>query len=426
MDWGDAQRMTARTGAVTWARDLLARDDWVVLDTETTGLGSAAAPVRVAVVAPTGRVLLDTLVRPDRPVEDGAAAVHGLSGADLAEALAFGEVYPHLAQTVAGREIVAYNAPFDRAVLDQACRAAGQSPLPARGWTCAMRQYAAWVGEWSERHGDWRWPRLPGGNHTPVGDGRATLALVRRIAAGEPVEVTGQQSEEAFDDWQSTASDRGRPDSTPPAPSGRIQALFTDPARFRDAEYQRWAQAQRTHDSLAASGRAGYQETARRYGPDFAAHILAEYRRAHPTMPERAMLRVLADLGQEEGWDYYREYKLVPQPPPQPAPDDPRAGDGSGDRWYGTPLYPDFAWPEQKLAVEVYGSAHDSDWLRRRGIVQREERRLATYAQEGWRVVTVTERDLADRPEALRERLRRVLDEPPSLQPPLWVAATEH
>jgi DNA polymerase-3 subunit epsilon len=421
MDWGDARRVTARTGAMAWARDLLARDDWIVLDTETTGLGSDAAPVRVAVVAPTGRVLLDTLVRPERPVEDGAAAVHGLSAADLVEAPALTEVYPHLARAVAGREVVAYNAAFDRAVLDRACRAAGHDPLPARGWTCAMRQYAAWVGEWSERHGDWRWPRLPGGDHTPAGDGRATLALVCRLAAGEPVGATGHQSEEGLADWKRIPGDRARPDDTPPVPSARVQALFTDPARFRDPEYQRWAQAQRTHDSLATSGRAGYQETARRYGPDFATRVLAEYRRAHPTAPERAMMRVLDDLGQQEGRDYYREYKLVPLPPPQPAPDDPQAVGRSGDRWYGTPLYPDFAWPEQKLAVEVYGSAHDSDWLRSRGIVQREERRLATYAQEGWRVVTVTEHDLADRPEMVRERLRRVLDEASPVQPPLWV-----
>jgi hypothetical protein len=288
-----------------------------------------------------------------------------------------------------------------------------------------MRQYAAWVGEWSERHGDWRWPRLPGGDHTPVGDGRATLALVRRLAAGEPVAAARHQSEEGLDEWKRNSSNRVRPDYMPPAPSARVQALFADSARFRDPEYQRWAQAQRTHTSLVASGRAGYQETARRYGPDFATHVLAEYRRAHPTAPERAMMRVLDDLGQQEGRDYYREYKLVPQPPPLPTADDPRGGEGVGDQWYGTPLYPDFAWPAQKLAVEVYGSAHDSDWLRSRGIVQREERRLATYAQEGWRVVTVTEHDLADRPDVVRERLRRVLDETPSMQPPLWVATTE-
>jgi DNA polymerase-3 subunit epsilon len=46
-----------------------------------------------------------------------------------------------------------------------------------------MRQYAAFVGEWNEYHGNYRWQRLPGGDHSALGDARATLSLLKRMAA---------------------------------------------------------------------------------------------------------------------------------------------------------------------------------------------------------------------------------------------------
>src|SRR5699024_3788327 len=71
----------------------------VVLDTETTGLGPEAAVIEVAALdAATGEVLLDTLVNPDGDqVEPAAAAVHGITEAELARAPTWPQVWPRLA-----------------------------------------------------------------------------------------------------------------------------------------------------------------------------------------------------------------------------------------------------------------------------------------------------------------------------------------
>lgn len=172
----------ARAAAAVWAAKLLAGERWCVLDIETTGLGGDAAPVQVAVVAPDGAALLDTLVAPTVPVEPEAAAIHGLTAEALAGATPFAAVYPALAAAVAGQVVVAYNAAFDRAILDRACATAGVAPLAADGWSCAMERYAAFIGDWSEGHGDFRWHPQPGGDHHALGDARATLALVRAMA----------------------------------------------------------------------------------------------------------------------------------------------------------------------------------------------------------------------------------------------------
>ncbi len=155
--------------------------------------------------------------------------------------------------------------------------------------------------------------------------------------------------------------------------------------KFKDAEYQRYAQSHRSTESLREAGRHGYQETARRYGRDFASDLLANHRREQPTRPEREMVGLLKELGAEEGRDYAREYKVVPG------------------------MYADFAIPERKLAIEVHGGAHQAAFFLERGLPEREERRTAVYAREGWTVHVVTDRDLQEGREGTRARMRETL-----------------
>jgi DNA polymerase-3 subunit epsilon len=46
-----------------------------------------------------------------------------------------------------------------------------------------MRAYAAYVGERSKR-GGYKSQKLSGGDHTAIGDARATLRLIERMAEG--------------------------------------------------------------------------------------------------------------------------------------------------------------------------------------------------------------------------------------------------
>ena len=85
-----------------------------------------------------------------------------------------------------GRRVIVYNASYDRRVWDAEVRSLGArgalaGELPA--WECAMRRYAAYVGEPSKR-GGYRSQKLPGGDHSALGDALATLRLIEEMAAG--------------------------------------------------------------------------------------------------------------------------------------------------------------------------------------------------------------------------------------------------
>ncbi len=174
----------ARQEAAAW----LADPDAVILDTETTDLPGYI--VEIAAISTSGMVLLAERLDPLAPIAEVATAVHGIRAADVAGLVTFADFAPMVAAALGDRTVIAYNADFDKKVLD--LERARLDPLRRRAckaarWCCAMDLYAADVGEPGPKDfggvGDYRFQPLPGGDHTALGDARATLALLRAMAA---------------------------------------------------------------------------------------------------------------------------------------------------------------------------------------------------------------------------------------------------
>jgi DNA polymerase-3 subunit epsilon len=183
--------MTDREKAAAWAAVVLNDPSVVILDTETTGLGAHAEVCQVAVLAIDGTPLVDVLVQPTVPVEAGAQRIHGIGPEQLSTAPAFDAVWPQLVQALEGKHVLIYNAAYDLRVLRRSARQVGINDgvyyratpwlAGARLVTCAMLEYSAWVGEIGN-YGDYRWQKLPGGDHSALGDCRAVLDVLKRMA----------------------------------------------------------------------------------------------------------------------------------------------------------------------------------------------------------------------------------------------------
>ncbi len=95
----------------------------VVLDTETTGLSAVehriieVGCVELADRRYTGHTL-HHYVNPERSVEAGAQAVHGIGDADLADKPRFAEIAAELREFITGATLIIHNAPFDVGFLD--------------------------------------------------------------------------------------------------------------------------------------------------------------------------------------------------------------------------------------------------------------------------------------------------------------------
>jgi DNA polymerase-3 subunit epsilon len=170
-----------------WARRLLQRVDWVILDTETTGLDHGAEVIQLGVVGPDGRTLLDTLLQPGSRIPVDATRIHGITDAMVVGAPRFGEVRDRLQGLVQGKMVVSYNAAFDQRLLVQTA-VRHRVPVVNAAWECAMRHYSRFVGRWSTRHGGYSWQQLPRTgayahqSHQAIGDCLATLQVIQRMA----------------------------------------------------------------------------------------------------------------------------------------------------------------------------------------------------------------------------------------------------
>lgn len=218
----ERQRNRERDATILWARQLLGRADWLILDTETTDLHGAL--VEIGVTYPDGTVAFQSLVNPETPIVAEAQQIHGITPDMVWNAPTFAALEPTLRQLLHGKTVVVYNAEYDSAVLWNEVKRLCTLPDDARAllthwqthtrpdgttyqlrsrnaweydrlandqaswwteridWQCAMLQYSCYIGEWSDYHQDYRYQPLWGG-HRAIEDCRACLQVVRRMAA---------------------------------------------------------------------------------------------------------------------------------------------------------------------------------------------------------------------------------------------------
>ncbi len=169
-----------------WGREMLGRDDWCLLDTETTSL--TGYTIEIGVVDPSGRVLFESRVDPRVPVTPEAYEVHGIADADLVGKPTLPEIWDQFISALAGRTtILAYNAAFDQTIIQDDAARYGLS-LPKIKWDCLMLRYSAWCGNWNDYHNDYTWVpllKVAGLEHNAVNDALAALQVMKEMASGK-------------------------------------------------------------------------------------------------------------------------------------------------------------------------------------------------------------------------------------------------
>lgn len=183
-----AIRPTPPQVAAAWLADPMC----VILDFETTSLKGYA--VELAVIDMRGQPRFNGRFNPGVPIEPAAFAVHGLSLDVVKHEPPFAECIDSIAAAVAGKKVIAYNSKFDAGIFfNEQKRLVGKEAAriqPAE-WLCAMLLYSEHVGEPGRYEGEYRWQKLPGGDHSALGDALACLKTLQKMAAlagrGTPV-----------------------------------------------------------------------------------------------------------------------------------------------------------------------------------------------------------------------------------------------
>ena len=149
-----------------WAA-LIGRSDVLIIDCEAAGSGRDAEVTEIAVLNTKGEVVLNTYTLPEgRSAEDAIASTTDLRAAvkvvghdaawrdvlTVAGARHWPDVYDDLCKTLREASVVlAYNAAFDKRLVEQTTERQIGFGLPHVNWRCLMLDYARWRGETDRR-----------------------------------------------------------------------------------------------------------------------------------------------------------------------------------------------------------------------------------------------------------------------------------
>jgi DNA polymerase III subunit epsilon len=107
----------------------------VVLDTETTGLEHSLGHriIEIGCIEMLGRTATKNTfhhyIHPERDIDPGAQAVHGISLEDLVGKPKFADIADDLVAFLSGANIVIHNAPFDVGFLNAEFKRLGKAPV---------------------------------------------------------------------------------------------------------------------------------------------------------------------------------------------------------------------------------------------------------------------------------------------------------
>ena len=175
--------------AKEWATERLSDPNTVILDVETTGIPSKdpnTEIVQLSIINRDARPVLTMMLKPSQPMSAEVQSVHGITNEMVQDKPFFLQVCQVISTYLTGKHVVAYNADFDISLL-LSLYDRYKEPRPVfAGASCAMDQYSAWCGEWSEKKNDFKWQKLPNlsgmPSHDALADCLSTLKVIQKMS----------------------------------------------------------------------------------------------------------------------------------------------------------------------------------------------------------------------------------------------------
>ncbi|WP_440888007.1 3'-5' exonuclease [Vibrio sp. WZ-1] len=136
----------------------------IILDTETTGLGTDARIVEISgICASTGDVVFNQLVNPLCSIPPDSLRIHGITDSDVEFMPTFDVVWNQIKEFLFDKHVLIYNFDYDYRLISQSL---SDFSYPVSNLShmicgeCVMLWYAEFFGEISLVSGDYRWQSL--------------------------------------------------------------------------------------------------------------------------------------------------------------------------------------------------------------------------------------------------------------------------
>ena len=177
---------------------LFTLDGVYILDTETTGLKGDVRVIELSIIDLEGNTVFNSLFNPGMPLSEKIPELTGITDEMLEGAPFFFQKVSEIIDLLTGKQVIAWNAPFDREWLTKELLMASQGPVAASiCWFDAMELSAFASGKFR------KWYKLieakkdygigDSQEHRATADCLDTLAVLRKIAGFDEDGANGQQ-----------------------------------------------------------------------------------------------------------------------------------------------------------------------------------------------------------------------------------------
>lgn len=124
-------------------------EDFLILDTETTGLNFGDEIIELAIIDKKGNVLFDSFFKPKNMIPDDVIDVHGITNEMVINAPNWKEKWNEIKNLIENKKILIYNADFDVIMINSTNNIWGIQDNYSINCNCVMETYRLYVG--SER-----------------------------------------------------------------------------------------------------------------------------------------------------------------------------------------------------------------------------------------------------------------------------------
>lgn len=185
------------------------RSDHVIIDTETTGLMEFDEIIEITIINMGGETLLNTLVKPSRPIPLEVTKINNITNEMVADAPAWCDVFPAVLKIIRKHKWLAWNSSFDARLMVQTCLHTGffdgLKPHLIASIIMAIETrhidakevYDQWHGEFDEKRNKFKRQSLAtaaarhgistDGAHRALADCLMILGVVNQVCQTEPV-----------------------------------------------------------------------------------------------------------------------------------------------------------------------------------------------------------------------------------------------
>jgi hypothetical protein len=142
-----------RNKSIIWARYLIDSTDWLVFATNVTRVNVTesvlSSPIKLlslSVLSPGGKVVFETMLKPQEEINNQIIAEHGLEQSIVFNSLPFSEIVIRLNKLFEGRQVLAWDVNATQVLLDEVSTQFAQPQVILSGYSLRP-EYARYVGE---------------------------------------------------------------------------------------------------------------------------------------------------------------------------------------------------------------------------------------------------------------------------------------